>query len=157
LEGVRKQYEENGNEVCHKTKTSVYGYAVKYLASVDVGTLGNVKQVQKAINSLMDSHLQDSQFIKKIDKFASLEIGEIGLKIRNKDPSKLILEHPYMKISSCGNIPFWPKIFGYCAGEETCDVAKHFTCFIFEAISFDDADLILQSIGQGFHRTHYAV
>ncbi|XP_066159253.1 uncharacterized protein [Euwallacea fornicatus] len=157
LDSIRKQYEENSDEPCRLQNHRIYGYEVSYLAKVDVGELGSVKQVQKALRILADTHSPDVQSLMRIDKTASLEIGEIGLKIRSKETGKIILDHPYMKISSCGNIPVLPKIFGYCAGEETCDISKTFFCYIFEATSLDDADLILQSIGQGFHRTHYAV
>ncbi|XP_066260065.1 uncharacterized protein [Euwallacea similis] len=160
LDSVKKQYEENPNEPCGRQKhrhTRIYGYEVTYLATVDVGELGSVKQVQKALMILVDAHSLDIQSLRRTDKKACLEIGEIGLKIRDKESGKIILDHPYMKISSCGNIPVLPKVFGYCAGEQTCDISKTFFCYIFEATSLDDADLILQSIGQGFHRTHYAV
>ncbi|XP_019761017.1 uncharacterized protein LOC109538286 isoform X2 [Dendroctonus ponderosae] len=157
LQSITTQYEENGNDIDTTKNKIFYGYQVKYMAKVDVGTLGNVKQVQKALRIIMDKNQEDMQLVKRTDKLALLEIGEIGLKIRGKDSADLILEHPYMKISSCGNIPILPKIFGYCAGEQTCDIAKQFFCYIFEAVSLEDADLILQSIGQGFHRTHYAV
>ncbi|XP_030762981.1 uncharacterized protein LOC115887654 isoform X2 [Sitophilus oryzae] len=137
-------------------KMNIYGYHVKYLAEVDVGTLGNVKQVQKAIKCILDNHVNDVKSVSRIDKDVSFEIGEIALKIRDKISGEMILDHPYMKISACGNLPLHPTIFGYCAGKENCDVAKEFHCHLFES-SFDDADTILQSIGQGFHRTHYAV
>lgn len=64
---------------------SFYGYQVKYMAKVDVGTLGNVKQVQKALRIIIDKNQEDMQLVKRIDKLALLEIGEIGLKVRNKD------------------------------------------------------------------------
>ncbi|CAH1135690.1 unnamed protein product [Ceutorhynchus assimilis] len=158
LDKIKKQYEENANEICHPQKSkSVYGYAVKHVGNVDVGEFGSVKQVQKALKTIMDTHCQTPETVKRVDKMVTLEIGEIGLKIKEKDTGNLLLDHPYMKISSCGTIPVLSRVFAYCAGEETCDIANNFTCYVFEAISFDDADLILQSIGQGFHRTHYAV
>ncbi|XP_050302574.1 uncharacterized protein LOC126740541 isoform X1 [Anthonomus grandis grandis] len=160
LESVKRQFEENGNVIGTDRQKSVYGYPVKLLAKVDVGALGNVSQVKKALKSFEEGHHHSKETqtaMTKFDKPAALEIGEIGLKIRDKETTDLIFEHPYMKISSCGNVPILPKVFGYCAGDDTCDVAKTFICYIFEAATLDDADLILQSIGQGFHRTHYAV
>lgn len=59
------------------------------MAKVDVGDLGNVKQVQKALKSLIDKNSQETQSIKRINKVASLEIGEIGLKIRDKEKSEV--------------------------------------------------------------------
>ncbi|XP_076275255.1 uncharacterized protein LOC143206542 [Rhynchophorus ferrugineus] len=154
---VKLNKPEQNPDNSNSRKKTCYGYAAKYLAVIDVGTLGNVKQVQKSIKTLLNNNMQDGNTVTKFDQDVSLEIGEIGLKIRNKNSNEIIMEHPYMKISACGNLPHCPTIFGYCAGKENCDIAKDFQCYVFESRTFDDADTILQSIGQGFHRTHYAV
>ncbi|KAL1495010.1 hypothetical protein ABEB36_010500 [Hypothenemus hampei] len=157
VEDVKKQYKEFGHCTVIPQNKAFYGYHVKYLANIDVGSLGNVKQVQKALKLLMDNRSSVEWCVKRLDQPVLLEIGEVGLKFCDKESNNLILEHAYMKISSCGSIPFLPKVFGYCVSDVPCDVAKNFICHIFEALTYEEADLILHSIGQGFHRTHYAV
>ncbi|XP_060523377.1 uncharacterized protein LOC132700204 [Cylas formicarius] len=155
---VKRQYCDNKIEKTTTSSSSVSGFAVKYLAKMCVGSLGSVRQIQKALKCLKDNRSFDD--ITTIERFAvnvGLEIGEMGLKLRDKEKAEVVLEHSYMKISACGNIPSMPKLFGYCAGEENCDVADRFCCYIFEASTNEHSETILQSIGQGFHRTHYAV
>lgn len=48
-------------------------------------------------------------------------------------------------------------LFFFHFRETTCSVAKNFEAHIFYHEDFNEVQLILQSLGQGFQRTHYAV
>ncbi|XP_018578539.1 uncharacterized protein LOC108916731 [Anoplophora glabripennis] len=160
---VLKQYEEEtAEEIVPKNACS--GYDVKYLGYVDVGSIGNVKQVEKAVTRIcVTKGLQapissvDGMPVTRVDKIVTFEFGEIGIKVKDIQTKEILLEHSYMQISSCGSTPRFAKNFGYCASIENCDVASHFNCFVFGAALAEDADNILLAIGQGFGRTHYAV
>lgn len=41
--------------------------------------------------------------------------------------------------------------------DNICNLAKKFTCYVFQTDNDNDIQTILQSIGQGFQRTHFAV
>lgn len=150
----------------NNSKENSSGFNVTYLGCVDVGPNGNVKQVGRAIRKLLltGNHLQkdldhddETVVLLKLRQPVIFEIGEIGVKVKDFETKDLVLDHSYMKISSCGSVPFNDNHFGYIAGEENCDVAKKFLCHIFEVKNVDLLETILQSIGQGFRRTHFAV
>lgn len=65
---------------------------------------------------------------------------------------KLILEQFFL-----GNVSKMNFIFFFHFRETTCSVAKNFEAHIFYHEDFNEVQLILQSLGQGFQRTHYAV
>ncbi|KAJ8926206.1 hypothetical protein NQ314_021444 [Rhamnusium bicolor] len=117
---VIKQYEELKDEIIVHKKTC-YGYDVKYLGFVDVGSVGNVKQVEKAMRNVLQTKVKENIFsangmtINRINKNVVFEIGEIGVKIKDVESNEVILDHSYMKISACGSIPTYPKNVGYCA------------------------------------------
>ncbi|KAJ8915173.1 hypothetical protein NQ315_000426 [Exocentrus adspersus] len=154
---VVKQYEEErGEEILPKTACS--GYDVKYLGVVDVGSVGNVKQVEKAVTRMSATPpVEDDASVTKANKLVTFEFGEIGIKVKEVKTSEVLMEHSYMQISSCGSTARFPKNFGYCASTVNCDVASHFVCYVFQAASAEDTDNILLAISQGFGRTHYAV
>lgn len=78
----------------------------KYLAKVDVGDQGSVKQVQKALRAIANNHSPDVRSINRVDKESSLEIGEIGLKIRDKDTGDVSHLLKFVNIATSHNKPF---------------------------------------------------
>ncbi|KAJ8984673.1 hypothetical protein NQ317_015764 [Molorchus minor] len=158
---VIRQYAESDDHNTHRNNR--YGYDVNYLGFVNVGSSGSVRQVERALKSVLWSKESKSTFeafgmtVNRLDKKVNFEIGEIGVKIRDVQSNEVILDHSYMQISSCGGLPTFRRHFGYCGSNENCDVSSQFYCYIFGASKGEEADIILQSIGQGFRRTHYAV
>lgn len=126
-------------------------FAVDYLGGIDVGNRGDALQLDKAAN------IYETNTIIHNRKPVFIEVGELGVKCLDAQNKEILFEHSFMKISSCGSISNRPKYFGYLAGNEHCNAASQFTCHIFAVNKSDLANTILQSIGQGFHRTIYAV
>lgn len=136
------------------------GQKAVYIGWVEIGSRGDVKQINKAATLLVSPYPKqshpDSKF-KKVEKDVCFEIGELGVKVVDPISSEIVLKNSYMEISSCGSVSFLYNYFAYVAGDDDCNVAKKFTCYIFQAANYDSCYTILQSIGQGFQRTHFAV
>lgn len=126
------------------------GFDVKYLGSITTGEHGDVKQIDNAMRIILfNSHGSHHP--------ALFEIQEIGIQVTEKATGKVLLKHSYMEISSCGVSINIPNHFSYIAGDAVCSVAKTYTCFVFHCSNEEQIRTILQSIGQGFQRTHFAV
>ncbi|XP_008196619.1 uncharacterized protein LOC103313907 isoform X2 [Tribolium castaneum] len=126
------------------------GFKAAYLGCVSVGCKGSVKQIEEALKF----HLNKFEINDR--KPVSIEIGEINVKIL-LETGEILFKHSFMQISSCGSAPNLPNYVAYIAGEENCDTANNFVCYIFYVHDVSLAYTILQSIGQGFYRTHFAV
>lgn len=161
------------NKYCSKIKSEITkslsaspGLQVTYVGYVSTGCTGDVKEIDKAIKFIIKSHHHKDKDrekedvgpkMKRVKKSINFEIGEIGVKIVNSENGDMLLNHSYMEISSCGTVSSLKHYFAYIAGEQICNLAKTFTCFIFHSKCDEHIFTILQSIGQGFQRTHYAV
>ncbi|KAK4874706.1 hypothetical protein RN001_014066 [Aquatica leii] len=137
------------------------GFKATYYGFVNTGRTGDVKQIDKSVRLLLCPYkgcVEGSDFnYKIIKKNVFFEVGEIGVKVVDCLSSNIILKHSYMEISSCGSVSHLPYYFAYIAGNENCNQATEFTCYVFHIKKCEMAYTILQSIGQGFHRTHFAV
>ncbi|XP_034940507.1 uncharacterized protein [Chelonus insularis] len=126
------------------------GYQVTYCGSISTGTEGDVKQIEPAIRKLL-----------KTDDIKSIHVRfeclEIGVKVTQKSNEEVLLNQSYMEISSCGRTGNFPDYYAFIAGDNNCNVATNFTAFIFHHRNDYETQTILQSLAQGFHRTHYAV
>lgn len=148
-----------------KNVTTSSGYPVTYVGFVSTGSTGDVKEIDRAIKIMLRTHHHKdkndkNEFgprLEKIKKTVNFEIGEIGVKVIATEKGDVILNHSYMVISSCGTVSSLKHYFAYIAGEQICNLAKNFTCYIFHSKCDEHIFTILQSIGQGFQRTHYAV
>jgi hypothetical protein len=127
------------------------GFGVTYVGSVDTGKSGDVKQIENAMKRILLKSHGGSHHP------AQFEIQEIGIKVTECSTGKVLLKHSYMEISSCGRSVNIPNHFCFIAGDASCNIAKTFTCFAFRCSNEDHIQTILQSIGQGFQRTHFAV
>lgn len=126
------------------------GFFVRYCGSVHVGPEGDVKQIEKAIWRLLKSGE-----VKQVPvRFECLEIGII---VTREIDNQIICKQNYMKISSCGRTINIPDYFAFIAGETNCNVATKFDAYIFYHRNEIEVQHILQSLGQGFQRTHFAV
>ncbi|XP_063917811.1 uncharacterized protein LOC135133353 isoform X1 [Zophobas morio] len=138
--------ETSGVSIIQSAKT---GYRGTYLGCVGVGSKGSVKQIEEAIRRRLGRGGEKKEVV--------FEIGEMSIKIVDAESNKPLLKHSYMQISSCGSAVNLPNYVAYIAGEENCDTASNFVCYIFHVKDIEEAAVILQSIGQGFYRTHFAV
>ncbi|XP_044253324.1 uncharacterized protein LOC123004232 [Tribolium madens] len=127
------------------------GFKATYLGCVNVGCKGSVRQIEEVLKF----HLNKFEIGDR--KPVSIEIGEINVKITHLETNQILLKHSFMQISSCGSAQNSPNYVAYIAGDENCDTANNFVCYIFHVNDVSLAYTILQSIGQGFHRTHFAV
>lgn len=133
-----------------ENKSLSSGFRVKYCGSVHVGTEGDVKQIEKAI-----WHLLKSGEVKQVP--VRFECLEIGIKVIQEGDNVTICKQSYMEISSCGRTINIPDFFAFIAGETNCNMAKKFDAYVFYHRDENEVQHILQSLGQGFQRTHFAV
>ncbi|XP_008546819.1 uncharacterized protein LOC103570751 [Microplitis demolitor] len=126
------------------------GYRVTYCGSILIGTAGDVKQIEPAIYKLIKRG--DIKFVD-----VKFECLEIGIKVTQESDNSVILNQCYMEISSCGRTANIPDYFAFIAGDKNCQKSTKFTAFIFHHRDSSQVQTILQSLAQGFHRTHYAV
>ncbi|XP_011700905.1 PREDICTED: uncharacterized protein LOC105457762 isoform X2 [Wasmannia auropunctata] len=132
------------------SKTLGSGFSVKYCGSVHVGAEGDVKQIEKAIWRLLKSGEMKQVPVR-------FECLEIGIAVTREVDNQTICKQSYMEISSCGRTINIPDYFAFIAGETNCNVATKFEAFIFYHQNEIEVQQILQSLGQGFQRTHFAV
>ncbi|XP_068915417.1 uncharacterized protein [Tenebrio molitor] len=147
----RSQSEHTTETATCAPKSTKSGYSATYLGLVSVGNNGSVRQIEEAIKRRLSMTKSDTQ------KPVIFEIGEMNIKVLDSETGGIVFKHSYMQISSCGSVPALPNYVAYIAGDENCDTASNFVCYIFHVQNIEDACTILQSIGQGFGRTHFAV
>ncbi|KAK0085359.1 hypothetical protein PV325_005353 [Microctonus aethiopoides] len=126
------------------------GCKVTYCGNISTGTEGDVKQIESAIWRL----LRCQEFVSIPVRFESLEIG---IRVTQQSDETVILNQSYMEISSCGRTANIPEYFAYIAGDTNCNMATNFNAFVFHHRKENEVQTILQSLAQGFHRTHFAV
>lgn len=131
------------------------GHRTVYLGSIEIGNKGDVKQIDKAAMVLVSPYKKTGSGVKR--KNVVFEIGELGVKVIDVESSDVILKHAFMEISSCGSVSYMCNYFAYISGDQNVSDAATFTCHIFQCNAIDTTYRILQSIGQGFQRTNYAV
>ncbi|XP_071443477.1 uncharacterized protein [Hetaerina americana] len=142
------------------TKNERAGIPVRYLGIVSTGNRGDVNQIDRAITAVLRnrmSKIKSGEKSKEDKEEGQFEIQDMGIQVSSRQTGKIFLKHSYMEISSCGGRSDLPDHFAYIAGETSCNVAKSFNCYVFHCPNEDQIRLILQSIGQGFQRTHWAV
>ncbi|XP_018345280.1 PREDICTED: uncharacterized protein LOC108750372 [Trachymyrmex septentrionalis] len=132
------------------SKTLNSGFSVKYCGSVHVGTEGDVKQIEKAICRLLKSGEKKQVPVR-------FECLEIGIAVTREVDNQTICKQSYMEISSCGRTINIPDYFAFIAGETNCNMATKFDAYVFYHQNDVEVQQILQSLGQGFQRTHFAV
>uniref|UniRef100_A0A914WLI1 Uncharacterized protein n=1 Tax=Plectus sambesii TaxID=2011161 RepID=A0A914WLI1_9BILA len=143
---VTEAVEENSEQ----TQSGLY--KCKVLGYVNVGSVGTVEYIESGVNSVV----QNCPEHEKQDVL--VELGETDVTIYNaKDPDVILLQHSYPEISSCGRRTDYPLNFSYIAGNTSCNYARTFFCYVFEAKSGEQAKTILKTIADGFDRTHWAV
>ncbi|KOX68892.1 hypothetical protein WN51_06290 [Melipona quadrifasciata] len=126
------------------------GFSVKYCGSIYVGTKGDVKQIERAILQILKSEEMKSVPVK-------FECLELGIKVTQDLDDTVICKQSYMEISSCGRTGNIPNYFAFIAGDTNCNLATKFDAYIFYHENESEVQTILQSLGQGFQRTHFAV
>ncbi|KAF3429268.1 hypothetical protein E2986_10204 [Frieseomelitta varia] len=126
------------------------GFSVKYCGSIYVGTKGDVKQIERAILQILKSEEMKSVPVK-------FECLELGIRVTQDLDDTVICKQSYMEISSCGRTGNIPNYFAFIAGDTNCNVATKFDAYIFYHENESEVQTILQSLGQGFQRTHFAV
>lgn len=123
------------------------GPCITYLGfEVTKGT--DVKQIHASIVRILNAPLEQSN----VEVY--LECQELGVRVRKSEDNSLFYSHQYMQISSCGRTVHNPRYFGYIVDNKDL---KQFECHVFYCPVLETTDSILQSIAQGFKRTHYAV
>lgn len=133
------------------------GYKCVFVGSVKIGMEGDSRQIEKTIRDMMKFRYQTGEKSwSRFNKHVFFQIGEMSLRVLDSDTGKVIFDHPYMDISSCGSSPIYYNYFGYVKGNNIEDPGQ-FTCYIFYTKKNDDLTMMLSSIGQGFKRTTFAV
>ncbi|KAJ8678529.1 hypothetical protein QAD02_014316 [Eretmocerus hayati] len=128
-----------------------YHGLINYCGSVKIGREGDVRQIDGAMRQLFE--------MKNIDRIpVRFECLELGIRIFRIPDNKEILRKSYMEISSCGRSDLFPGYFAFISGQTVDGGVTHFEAHVFQ----NDTDesktrAILQSLGQGFYRTHFAV
>lgn len=127
------------------------GYPVMYVGSVPVGAKGDFSLVETAVENIFKANEKPTH------QPVLLECQEMNVRVASQDTGKTLMRHTFMQISSCGSSYEREGYFGYIAGDESCNVAKDFTCHVFYWKDDERINVILNSIAQGFQRTHYVV
>ncbi|XP_054000614.1 uncharacterized protein LOC128888039 isoform X1 [Hylaeus anthracinus] len=133
-----------------KNKSFNAGFSVKYCGSVYIGPEGDVKQIEKAIRLVLKSEEVKSVPVK-------FECLEIGIRVTEIAEDTVLFKQSYMEISSCGRTANIPHYFAFIAGDTNCNLATKFDAYVFYHQNENEVQTILQSLGQGFQRTHFAV
>lgn len=130
---VVKQYEELAEEILPKGVWCVEvgivgfiyiffyfssGYDVRYLGYVDVGSNGNVKQVEKAVTRMCITQgveasiaSMDGMAVTKVNKIVTFEFGEIGIKVKDvqtnevSQTSSVGVTHKFRNFRFCWSTP----------------------------------------------------
>ncbi|XP_012138958.2 uncharacterized protein LOC100874999 isoform X1 [Megachile rotundata] len=148
---LEQHNEESKNETMKsESKALNAGFSVKYCGSMYIGTQGDVKQIERAILQVLKSEELKSVPVK-------FECLEIGIRVTQDSDDKVICKQSYMEISSCGRTKNIPHYFAFIAGDTNCNLSTKFEVYVFYSQSEHDVQTILQSLGQGFQRTHFAV
>ncbi|XP_022198271.2 uncharacterized protein LOC111055388 [Nilaparvata lugens] len=125
--------------------------SITFIGHISTGSLGDVKQIAAGINQILSGKGN------QIDSLVTFECLDLGVKVTEKADTKVILKHSYMEISSCGCAVDIPYYFAYIASDGLCSQSDSFVCYVFHCNVQTEIDTILNSIGQGFKRTHYVV
>ncbi|KAK0048473.1 hypothetical protein Bpfe_022088 [Biomphalaria pfeifferi] len=123
-------------------------YTVVYRGLYHLKQDGRVDRIHDSIENVICNSEQKKEVVK-------LQTSETGIEVRRLSTNEVLLNHSYTEISACGRRTDMLLYFGYIAGETTCNLAKDFTCFVFESNDASEAKIILCSIAQGFERTHW--
>uniref|UniRef100_A0A8D8Y1Q2 PID domain-containing protein n=1 Tax=Cacopsylla melanoneura TaxID=428564 RepID=A0A8D8Y1Q2_9HEMI len=124
------------------------GPNITYLGYEVTGRGTDVKQIQTSIIRMLNSPLELG------NTAVCLECQELGVRVRRDSDNSILYSHQYMQITSCGRTVHNPRYFGYIVENKE---SAQFECHVFYCPMLDKTDSILQSIGQGFKRTHFAV
>ncbi|XP_076635844.1 uncharacterized protein LOC143348947 isoform X2 [Colletes latitarsis] len=133
-----------------RNKSLNAGFSVKYCGSVYIGPEGDVKQIEKAILQVLKS--EETKLVP-----VKFECLEIGIRVTETTEDTIICKQSYMEISSCGRTANVPNYFAFIAGDTNCNLASKFYAYVFYHQNESEVQTILQSLGQGFQRTHFAV
>ncbi|KAG0721062.1 hypothetical protein GWK47_047209 [Chionoecetes opilio] len=101
------------------------GHVVQYCGSISVGVSGDVTHIEHAVSAVLSQNREPLT--------VTLVTGEIGVQAVLKTNRKMVLSHSYTEISSCGRRNDLPDHFAYIAGDTSCTISLHFTCFVFKA------------------------
>lgn len=125
------------------------GFCVKFCGSFSIGPKGDATQIERAILQLLRSGEAKLQPVK-------FECLEMGIRVTSAY-DQVICRQSYMEISSCGRTVNVPDYFAFIAGDTNCNLASKFDAFVFHDSDEAEVEIILQSLRQGFRRTHFAV
>ncbi|KAK8402721.1 hypothetical protein O3P69_000814 [Scylla paramamosain] len=125
------------------------GHVVQYYGSISVGVSGDVTHIEHAVSAVLSQNREPVT--------VTLVTGEIGVQALLKSNRKMLLSHSYTEISSCGRRNDLLEYFAYIAGDTSCTISLHFTCYVFRARTVEQSKEILLTLADGFHRTHWAV
>ncbi|XP_016913365.1 uncharacterized protein LOC107998546 [Apis cerana] len=160
IEGLKKilkrfnseiQDENEKTEIIKSENKSLNaGFSVKYCGSIYIGTKGDVKQIERAILQVLKS-----EEIKLVP--VKFECLELGIRVTQDSNDMVICKQSYMEISSCGRTGNIPNYFAFISGDTNCNLATKFDAYVFYHQNENEVQTILQSLGQGFQRTHFAV
>ncbi|XP_071546011.1 uncharacterized protein [Panulirus ornatus] len=115
------------------------GQTVQYLGSISVGSSGDVSKIEHAVIAVSNQNRPAIGVI--------LVTGEIGVQTLLKTNRKMILNHSYTEISSCGRRNDMPDYFAYIAGDTSCSISSHFMCYVFKAVTVEQLMDSIEHIG----------
>ncbi|KAK8720511.1 hypothetical protein OTU49_013267 [Cherax quadricarinatus] len=142
VESLQEQFREVAlaeNQETSLINTQLGGQTVQYLGSVSVGGSGDVSQIEHAVTAVSNQNRQPVGVL--------LITGEIGVQTLLRTNKKMILNHSYTEISSCGRRNDMQDYFAYIAGDTSCTISSHFTCYVFRAASVDQLMDSIEHIG----------
>ncbi|XP_045581241.2 uncharacterized protein [Procambarus clarkii] len=132
VDSLQEQFREVAlaeNQETSLISNQIGGQAVQYLGSVSVGGCGDVSQIEHAVTAVSSQNRQPVGVL--------LITGEIGVQTLLRTNRKMILNHSYTEISSCGRRNDMTDYFAYIAGDTSCSISSHFTCYVFRAATVE--------------------
>ncbi|CAH8633264.1 unnamed protein product [Dicrocoelium dendriticum] len=116
--------------------------------------------VNRSISQVLEQRRDEKDYIP-----VQMEIGELGITVWAHNPtngdvdkcSDPLLRHSFPQIVSCGRRTDGTNYLAYIVGQEMCNVAKEFNCYVFQAASRADSKFLINAIAQGFDRTHWTL
>ncbi|KAI4456686.1 multiple pdz domain protein [Holotrichia oblita] len=117
---IDSHYTKTDDHFSSKNNSCGTGLKVTYMGCVQVGSRGDVKQIDKAVSNFLAPAISltcdDSFLYEKVKKVVSFELGELGVRCVDPISSEIILKHSYMEISACGSVSTLQNYFAYIAG-----------------------------------------
>lgn len=140
LLAAKKELEsESSNKPADLMQNLRFDKRLRFVGKSCVGLTGTTASIDAGMAQVFARNETETQMV-------SIDIGDAYLTITNVETQVELFRHSYTRIGSCGKRVDDANHFCYIVGETTCNIAKEFQCFVFEASDAEQANAILHAI-----------